>query len=399
MPSADPAPSRSTPGALDGVRVLDLTSVIMGPYATQILGDLGADVISIEDIAGDVNRAMGAGHHPQLSGTALNLLRNKRNVSLDLKHPDGRAAFLRIAATSDVVVTNLRPGPLGRLGLTYDDVRAHRPDVVFCQAQGWPSDSERADDPAYDDIVQAATGIADLFERQTGVPALMPTIVADKVCGMTIAYSVLAALRHRDRTGEGQRIEVAMVETMRSFLLVEHGGAAIAVPPAGPPGHQRVLTPFRRPQQTSDGWISVLPYSRKNYDDLFGGSGRADLLDHRLVDNPTRLAHSDSLYRDVADVLATNTTDHWLAFCRKHDIPATAIGRLDEIIDELPIAEHPVAGPYRQIPPPVRFDRTPMTVRRPAPLVGADGDEVLVSVGYTTDEIAALRSAGALRGG
>ena len=388
-----------TPGALDGIRVLDLTSVIMGPYATQILGDLGADVISIEDIAGDINRAMGVGPHPQLSGTALNLLRNKRNVSLDLKHPDGREAFLRIAETSDVVVTNLRPGPLGRLRLTYDDVRARRPDVVFCQAHGWPSDSERANEPAYDDIIQSATGIADLFARQTGSPALMPTIVADKVCGLTIAYSVLAALLHRDRTGEGQRIEVAMVETMRSFVLVEHGAAQIPVPATGPAGHQRILTPHRRPQQTVDGWIHVMPYSRKNYDDLFLHAGRADLLDGRLVDNATRLVNSGSLYSDVAEVMAGDTTANWLVFCREHDIPATAVATIDGMVAELPVAEHPVAGSYHQVPPGVRFDATPMTVRREAPLIGADGDEVLASLGYSAGQLAALRAAGALRGG
>jgi crotonobetainyl-CoA:carnitine CoA-transferase CaiB-like acyl-CoA transferase len=210
---------------------------------------------------------------------------------------------------------------------------------------------------------------------------------------------VLAALRHRDRTGEGQRIEVAMVETMRAFVLVEHGAAMIPVPATGPAGHQRILTPNRRPQQTADGWIHVMPYSRKNYDDLFLHAGRADLLDHRLVDNATRLVNSGSLYQDVAEVMATDTTAGWLAFCREHDIPATAMATLDEMVGELPVVEHPVAGPYHQVPPGVHFDVTPMTVRREAPLIGADGDEVLAEVGYTVDQIAGLRAGGALRGG
>lgn len=181
-------------GPLDGIRVLDLSKVIMGPYSTQMLGDLGADVIVIEDRAGDTNRAMGPGPHPELSGVSLNLMRNKRSIGLDLKHPDGRAAALELAASADVVVTNLRPGALKRLGLSYEAVRDLKPDIVFCAAHGYPSDSDKADDPAYDDVIQSASGIGDLFSRLGMDPLLLPTLVADKVCGWAIATSVLAAL-------------------------------------------------------------------------------------------------------------------------------------------------------------------------------------------------------------
>ncbi|HEY7045833.1 MAG TPA: CoA transferase, partial [Jatrophihabitantaceae bacterium] len=186
-------------GALQGIRVLDLTSVVMGPMATQILGDLGADVITVENAAGETNRVMGPGPHSALSGTSLNLLRSKRNIALDLKHPDGRGVLMRLAATCDVFVTNLRPSSLGRLRLTYDDVRHARPDVVYCQAQGFPADTDRANDPAYDDIIQSATGVADAARRAYGEPRLVPTLVADKVAGLTIVYTVLAALFHRER--------------------------------------------------------------------------------------------------------------------------------------------------------------------------------------------------------
>ncbi|MBV9662137.1 MAG: CoA transferase, partial [Acidimicrobiales bacterium] len=179
MASSNAETTAST-GPLDGVRVLDLTSVVMGPYATQLLGDLGADVITVEPSRGDANRAMGPGPVPQLSGVALNLLRNKRNVSLDFKHPDGRRALLDIAATCDVFVTNLRPGTLARARLTYDDIVARRPDIVYCQAHGQPSDSPAADDPAYDDVVQAQTGIADATARITGEPMITATVMADK---------------------------------------------------------------------------------------------------------------------------------------------------------------------------------------------------------------------------
>ena len=393
---ADPTRSART-GPLHGVRVLDLSSVIMGPYSTQILGDLGAEVICVEGAGGDTNRSMGPGPEPDLSGVSLNLLRNKRNISLDLKHPDGKAALLRIAATCDVLVTNLRPGPLHRLGLDYDAVRVVRPDVVFCQAHGWRSDSPDAEKPAYDDIVQAATGIADAFALQGGTPLVAPTLVADKVCGMTLAYAVLAALFHRERTGVGQHVEVPMVDTMTAFTLVEHGAAAIPVPPLGPAGYQRILTPERKPQRTLDGWIGVLPYSAKSYNELFREGGRLDLIDDfRIVSGAARIANAGSLYRDVAAIIATRTTAFWLDFCEKNAIPASEVRTLDQLVDELPIVEHPTAGAYRQIPPPVRFSATPTDVRRHAPHIGEHGREVLVEVGLRSDEIDALIAGGAL---
>jgi crotonobetainyl-CoA:carnitine CoA-transferase CaiB-like acyl-CoA transferase len=374
-------PSTST-GPLHGVRVLDLSSVVMGPLATQILGDLGADVITVEDPKGTLSRVMTPGPVPQLSGIALNLLRNKRNVVLDLKDPEGRARALDIAATVDVVVTNLRPGTLDRLRLTYEDVAAVRPDIVYCQAQGYPSDSPAADAPAYDDVIQAGSGIPDTFRRQGGVPVLVPTLVADKVSGLTIAYAVLAALLHRERTGEGQRVEVPMIDVMKAFTLVEHAGAATAVPPQGPPGYPRILNPERQPQRTADGWINVLAYTRENYEDLFREGGRPDLADdERISTARSRIAHADSLYRDVAAVLTSRTTDVWLAFCAANGIPASGVPTLEELVDELPQDDHPRAGRYRVIPQPVRFSSFPgPTVHRPAALSGEHTEEVLAEV-------------------
>ncbi|MFV0524762.1 MAG: CaiB/BaiF CoA transferase family protein [Acidimicrobiales bacterium] len=384
-------------GPLDGVRVLDLSSVVMGPLATQTLGDLGADVISIEGRDGDTNRAMGPGPAPGLSGVAMNLLRNKRSVGLDLKQAAGRDAVLALAATCDVVVTNLRPGPLARLGLTYHEVRAVRPDVVFCRAQGYPGDSDQADAPAYDDIIQSASGVGDLFARQGHEPALLPTLVADKVSGLTIASAVLAALYHRAVSGEGQEVEVPMIDVMRSFVLVEHGSAAIAEPPVGPSGYQRILTPERRPQATSDGWINVLPYAAEHYVDLFTVGGRPELADdERFATRESRIANSGSLYREVARLLRHRTTEEWMEFCRDHAIPATRAATLDELVDALPVVEHPEVGPYRQIPPPIRFGATPASVRRHASRLGQDGPDVLTEIGYTDDQIDRLRESGVL---
>jgi len=381
-----------------GIRVLDLTSVVMGPMATQILGDLGADVITVESARGETNRAMGPGPHSALSGTSLNLLRSKRNIALDLTHPDGHDVFMRLAATCDVFVTNLRPSSLGRLRLTYDEIRYARPDVVYCQAHGFPTDTDRANDPAYDDIIQSATGVADAARRAYGEPRLVPILVADKVAGLTIVYAVLAALFHRERSGEGQHIEVPMTQAMTAFMLVEHGAGGVSQPPTGPAGYQRILTPERRPQRTADGWINVLPYSRQQYDTLFAAGGREDLLgDARYADGRARIANSDFLYQQVRAILVQRTTGEWLAFCRDNEIPATPVVTLEELLAEQPVMTHPLAGNYRHIRPAARLAATPMRASRPAPLPGQHNHEVLKEVGYSDDDIDDLLTRGVLR--
>jgi len=389
------AVERGPGGPLSGVRVLDLTSVLMGPYATQLLGDLGADVITVEPAGGDPNRSMGDGPHPQLSGIALNLLRNKRNISLDFKHPAGHKALLDIVATCDVLVTNLRPSTLRRARLDYRHVAAVRPDIVFCQAHGYPSDGPRADDPAYDDVLQAESGIADAMSHITGSPTLPASVIVDKVSGLFIANAVLAALYRRAVTGEGQRVEVPMSDVASGFTLVEHGAGAIARPARGHAGYARVLVPSRRPWPTRDGWIAVLPYTKRQWDAVFEAGGRRDLLgDDRYSTGRKRTANANFLYEQVGAMLAERTTGEWLAIFRECDVPAAEVGRLDDIVDRLPEAEHPVGGRYKVIPPAVRFSLTPQSVRRPAPLIGEHTEEVLTEVGYEASGIALLRESG-----
>lgn len=369
-------------GPLRGIRVLDLSTVIMGPMSTQILADLGADVIAVESVHGDTNRVMGPGPDPQFSGIAINLLRNKRNISLDLREPGQRAKLLKVVAGCDVVITNLRPGSLARLGLSYESVTAVNPSIIFCQAQGFPTDSELRDEPAYDDIIQAASGLADIMAQVSGSPSLLPTILADKVCALTIVYSVLAAVVERDRSQKGQRIEVPMVDVMRAFTLVEHGSGAISPGSDGVPGYQRILSANRRPSRTRDGWVLILPYTGTEYNALFEAGGRLDLInDPRSTTKRDCITNADFLYSVLHEITPQKTTREWLDFCRLNRIPATEVVTLEQIVEALPVANHPFVGAYRQIPPPVRFSRTPANIYRHAPRIGEQTDELLREFG------------------
>ncbi len=385
MPSvaaSQPASPRQD-GPLAGIRVLDLTRVVMGPLATQVLADQGAEVILVEAPGGDTNRVMGPGPHPELSGIALNLLRNKRSIDVDLKSAEGAELLQRLVPTVDVVVTTMRPKAVLKLGIDYETLRVLKPDLVYCQAQGFPLASERADEPAYDDIIQAASGVSDLMERIWGQPALIPTIFADKVCGLVMAQAICAALVHRERTGEGQHVEVPMQQAMAAFMLAEHGSGAISEPPVNAPGHvaagyPRIISPDRRPHPTKDGQVHLFPYLPRHYAALFAEAGVAGAQDDpRYADQRATLANSQSLYQDVRRLGPNRTTEEWLAYCRVAGIPATRVATIQDLVDELPLAEHPTAGPYRVIPQMALFSRTPGGVRRPAPLIGQHTAEVL----------------------
>ncbi|MGH1561417.1 CaiB/BaiF CoA transferase family protein [Mumia sp. DW29H23] len=380
--SDTPAPR----GPFDGIRVLDLTRVVMGPLATQILADQGADVVLVEARGGDTNRVMGPGPHAQLSGIALNLLRNKRSIDIDLKTESGMDVVRRLVETCDVVVATMRPQVLVRLGLDYDSLRGIKPDLVYCQAQGFPLDSPRAGEPAYDDIIQAASGVSDMVERVTGEPSLLPTIFADKVCGLVMAQAISAALFHRERTGEGQHVEVAMQEATAAFVLAEHGSGAIAEPPVADSGKEasgypRVLSPERRPHPTKDGLVHLFPYLPKHYAALFGEAGMPGAADDpRYEDQRATLQNSDSLYRDVRTIAPSRTTQEWLDYCRDVGIPATKVASLQDLVDDLPVVEHHAAGRYRVIPAMARFSATPGGLRRHAPLIGEHTDDVVAEL-------------------
>ena len=383
-----PAPGtvHDATGPLAGLRVIDLTTVVMGPLAVQVLGDLGADIIKVEDANGDLLRQLGGGPHREMSGMALNLLRNRRSAQLDLKDETDRAVLFSLLDAADVVVTNLRPMSLERAGLTYEDVSIRNPRVVYCQAAGYAPDSPSANRPAYDDIIQAGAGVSDVLFRLNGETGLFPTIMADKVSGLMITTGVLAALFHRERTGVGQQVIVPMHDTVRWFLLAEHLAEAATVPPYGRPGYSRMLTRNRRPHRTKDGWIAVLPYTNTNWLDLFAAAERPELAtDPLFMTVGARVKNADAVYRELGVMMGLRSTNEWLALLDELGIPAGPVRTLDELIDELPVATHPVTGPYRHNTNPLQFSVTPTSLHRFAPMLGEHGTEIRSEVGKASE--------------
>ena len=388
--------SHPTSGALDGITVLDLTTVIMGPYATAVLGDLGAEVIKVESIDGDMTRRIGARRHEGMTALTLNLQRNKRSIALDLKTPQGRKILERLAQKADIVVTNLRPRSRAPLGLTYENLRGLREDIILCTAQAYAQDSPQCDYPAYDDMVQAASGAASLSERIDGSPRYSPYVVADKVSGLHMVIGILAALARREATGMGQHVEVPMVDTMIHFNLVEHFGGHTFDPAAGDFGWGRVLVPERTPYQTADGYVCLLPYSDANWVDFFHLAGLSHLADDpRFGDVNSRHNNMGDLLAAIHEVTPKQTTQEWLDACRTRNIPAAALLDLARVQDDPYVQEqslvtrreHPTEGAYFSTLSPFRMSETPVSLRRHAPSLGQDTSELLATIGYSPVEI------------
>lgn len=390
-------------GPLHGIRVLDLTTVILGPLATQILGDLGADVIKVEPPEGDSNRHLGTGRNPGMSGTVMNLHRNKRSIVLDLKKDAGRQALLRLAGGADILIHNIRPAAMERLGLGWPELKAANPRLIYCAATGFGSGGPYANRPAYDDLIQGASGLSDLIGRVSGVPGMVPSIVCDKITGLTAVYAILAALFHRERTGEGQMVEVPMLETMAAFNLVEHFGGGVFRPPAGPIGYSRLLTPYRRPYRSADGYLCLLAYTDRQWLDFFDIAGRPEMADdERFRTLAARTRHTDALYAFVEQAVSEKTTAEWLELCGQHHIPCMPLLDIDEIEEDPHLsqtgffreAEHPSEGAYAQVGIPTRFSASPPDVRRHAPALGEHSVAVLREAGFTEAEINALLATG-----
>lgn len=379
---------------LQGVRIADMTSVIFGPYATQVLADLGADVVKIEPAgSGDNIRILGRPPRtPGMGPAHLRLNRGKRSVDWDLKSEAGRAAMRRLVESSDVFIHNVRGDAIERMGWGYEAVKALKPDIVYVHCTGFDQRGPYADLQAYDDIIQAASGMASLLPKVDGdpQPRFLPMTVADKVSGLHAAYAVLAAVVHRLRTGEGQFVEVPMFEAVTSFNLIEHLFERTFVPPTGPALYARQLDPSRRPLPTRDGWIAIAPYLDDRWVRLFEAVGRADVLQEpRFADPLIRRQNMGKMYDVMATVTPQRSTAEWLALMREINVPAMRVNEVEDLIDDpqlraaglLQEREHPTEGGYLEVGAPVRFSAWNPPPPRPAPTVGQHSAEVAGELG------------------
>jgi crotonobetainyl-CoA:carnitine CoA-transferase CaiB-like acyl-CoA transferase len=370
-------------GPLRGVRVVDLTAMVMGPYCTQIMADMGADVIKIEPPAGDNTRYISVGPEPGMAGVFVNVNRGKRSVVLDLRREDDKAALRRLIVEADVFIHSMRGKAIARLGFGYPEVAALNPTIVYTNCYGYGRRGPDADLTAYDDTIQAECGLPSAQQRLTGEPGYAGTILADKVAGLTALYATTMALFHRERTGEGQEVEVAMFETMAAFMLVEHANGALFDPPLGPAAYPRAVTPDRRPYRTKDGYLAALVYNDKQWS-AFVDAVKPSWASEEFATLAQRARRIDTVYALLAQTFAERTTDDWLTLLRALDIPAAPVRTLDELFDNphlnaagfFETVDTPY-GPVRFPGAPAWFSRTPGRVAGPAPRLGADTDSAL----------------------
>ncbi len=374
-------------GPLRGVRVLDLTTVVMGPSATQMLGDLGADVIKIEAAGGDSMRWVGPWHHPGMGPLFLQANRNKRSIVLDLKSAQGKAHALGLAQRADVLVSNVRPQGLQRLGLDYATVTAVNPSIIYCAAVGYGAGGPESGKAVYDDLMQAASGIAGLFEAVDGTPRYAPINICDRVVGLYVVGAVTSALYHKAMTGEGQVIEVPMFETMAQFVLADHMGGAAFVPPLGSMGYRRLLSRTRGPYQTKDGHLSLVVYTDRHWRLFTDAVGVPHLMesDTRFASQESRTRHAEDVGLFLAAHLLQRSNSEWLALCNQLDIPACKVNSIEELFEDSHLKAvdffedvvHPSEGPLKNCRFPIKFSATPSSVQRLAPTLGEHDAEIL----------------------
>ena len=390
-------------GPLAGVRVLDLTAVVLGPFATQTLGDWGADVIKVETIDGDLARNSGVFRNRGMASVFLQINRNKRSVALDLKSEAGREVLRRLIPTVDVLVSNVRPAGMERLGFGYDACRALNRRLVYAVATGFGQDGPWRARPAFDEIIQAASGFASAMGSDEQ-PQFVPSLAADKLTGMALVSAVCAALYQRERSGEGQLVEVPMLETLTAFNSVEMMGGMSFEPSLGEPGYKRMR--HRKPARTKDGWITMLPYSAANWCAFFEAVGRPELIEALSINDPVKRNQTiDTVYETMREIALTRTTAEWEELLLRIDVPHTAFTRLTDVAEQphlkavgmFQTMDHPTEGPIRVARPPTRFTSTPAAIRTHVPRLGEHSAEILRELGFDEAEIEQMKQSKAIR--
>ena len=383
-------------GPLKGLKIIELTSVVLGPWAAQILADMGAEVIKVEAPFGDSNRQLGASRNPNMAALYLSNNRNKRSLVLDLKQSSARDALLTIVKDCDVFLHNNRPQVMTKLKLEYNDIKSVNENIIYCGTYGYGKDGPYGEKGALDDSIQAASGIAALNELVLGEPRYLPTVVADKTTAITVVYSILAALFHRERAGSGQEIEVPMFETMVSFVMAEHIWGEIFEPPLGKAGYTRLMSHHRKPYKTKDGYIAVLPYMNNHWKTFCEKAERQDLIeDDRFKNLSSRVENIDDTYSETGKILATKTTQEWLDIFTDTKVPVIVVNSLDDLFTDPHLEavgfwqdfDHPTEGKLKMPGFPVKFSETPATIRKHAPNFGEHSLEILAEAGIDEETI------------
>jgi crotonobetainyl-CoA:carnitine CoA-transferase CaiB-like acyl-CoA transferase len=395
-------------GPLAGVRILDCTSVVLGPWAAQQLGDLGADVIKIEPPEGDTTRQLGPKRNPNMAAFYMACNRSKRGIVLDLKQETGRKALFKLAETADVLMHNYRPAPAKRLGVEYEKFQNVNPKLIYLATYGYRADGPLGPKAAYDDIIQAASGMAALQTVVAGAPRFLPTIVADKTSSNGVVSALLAALFERERSGLGQAVEVPMFETLVSFVMVEHLYGETFRPAIDTTGYKRVLNKERRPYPSKDGFFALLPYNDSNWKEFCELVGRPDLhADQRFTTMASRLANVEAYYATLAELCKTRTNAEWIALLKNSNIPHGPVNTLDDLLEDPQLHatgfwkefEHPSEGKIRAPDIPPRFSRSKPEIRRLQPRLGEHSVEVLREAGFSQAEVDAMVATGATKDG
>lgn len=393
---------------LKGLKIIDLTTVVLGPYATQILADLGAEVIKVEAKEGDVFRAVRPGRRDDMGVAYMNFNRNKRSVAIDLKQSRGQDVLHRMVKDADVLVHNMRSRSAAQLGSSFETLHAINPGLVYCYSPGFSGLGPDRDAPAYDDVIQSRSGLAALNADVSGAPKFVRTIACDKVVGLHLALAVTSGIIQKERTGEGTCIEAPMLESMVSFLMSEHLAGHSLIPEEGELGYDRMMTPNRKPYQTKDGYLTILPYSTRHWTRFFKVCGEADWVTaDKVIDPVLRSENIDELYGKIAELAIDRTTDEWLAVLGEQDIPCARVNSLDDLMTDEQLTASQMftemtddrMGELREIRSPFEVDGKLSDNNTVAPGLGEHTSEVLLELGYSESDIAALKEDGVVVSG